>query len=817
MRRIFTFIVLSFFSICTNAQYQSSNTIYGDVTSDGTSLPFINVYVSGTTIGTTTDNNGQFTLNQIPEGKITVVAQGVGFKAKSVVLENASPEPIEVNFQLEEDVLNLEGVVVTADRNATSRLEAPVIVNALTPKLFESTQAINVADVLDLTPGLRMECNCSNCGFTQVRMNGMDGSYSQILMNSRPVFSGLAGVYGLELIPTNMIERVEVVRCGGSALFGGNAIAGTVNIITQDPVNNGFSIDTRYGVIGIGNEEGTTPANDFVLTANGSMVTEDRKAGMFLYGLSRKRDSFDENGDDFSEMVEMNNLTVGLSGFIKPSNRTKLTLDLYRIEEFRRGGNMLDYLPHEADIAEMVEHSISGINLSFDLFTNAKKLDRLTFYAAGQGVDRSSYYGAQQDPDAYGATNDLTTSIGGQYFWDLEGLGSLILGVDNNSNRLEDTKLASNGNPNETIVDQFVNTLGSFAQFDLLLDNVKFSMGLRHDNYLIRDLEKDPDQRQDDVAGNVFAPRATILWDIAPTIQFRMGYAKGYRAPQIFDEDLHIEASASKRIIHVNSSGLKQETSHSLSSSFTFINNIGGTMTEFLAEAFYTKLIDPFAYEYHSADSNYTYTQVRKNAEDGAFVTGINLEFKAAFPKLVSLSTGFTFQKSLYDSPQLWGEGEESVSREFMRSPSSYGYLNVDWRFTKKITASLNSTYTGSMLVPHLGLSPISDREMELINNGQMGHIDEERQHEVETILRGDVIGGERLERSEQFLIFGLRVAYDFTLSDEMKLQVYGGVQNIFNQSQKYHDRGVYRDAGYIYGPCRPRTINLGIKIGNLF
>jgi outer membrane receptor for ferrienterochelin and colicins len=152
-----------------------------------------------------------------------------------------------------------------------------------------------------------------------------------------------------------------------------------------------------------------------------------------------------------------------------------------------------------------------------------------------------------------------------------------------------------------------------------------------------------------------------------------------------------------------------------------------------------------------------------------------------------------------------------------MRSPSSYGYLNVDWRFTKKITASLNSTYTGSMLVPHLGLSPISDREMELINNGQMGHIDEERQHEVETILRGDVIGGERLERSEQFLIFGLRVAYDFTLSDEMKLQVYGGVQNIFNQSQKYHDRGVYRDAGYIYGPCRPRTINLGIKIGNLF
>jgi outer membrane receptor for ferrienterochelin and colicins len=62
-------------------------------------------------------------------------------------------------------------------------------------------------------------------------MNGMEGPYSQILINSHPIFSGLAGVYGLELIPTNMIERIEVVRGGGSALYGSNAIAGTINII----------------------------------------------------------------------------------------------------------------------------------------------------------------------------------------------------------------------------------------------------------------------------------------------------------------------------------------------------------------------------------------------------------------------------------------------------------------------------------------------------------------------------------------------------------------------------------------------------------
>lgn len=87
------------------------------------------------------------------------------------------------------------------------RTEAPIIVNTLSPKLFATTQSLTLSEGLNFSPGLRLENNCQNCGFTQVRMNGMEGPYSQILINSRPIFSGLAGVYGLELIPTNMIEK----------------------------------------------------------------------------------------------------------------------------------------------------------------------------------------------------------------------------------------------------------------------------------------------------------------------------------------------------------------------------------------------------------------------------------------------------------------------------------------------------------------------------------------------------------------------------------------------------------------------------------
>lgn len=817
MLKIFFLIATSVLPYLAMAQENASTKIYGQVTSNGVQLPYINIFIKGTTLGTTTDMEGKYVLNQAPDGQMVLVAQGVGFKSKSETINGDLDEPIEIKFNLEEDILNLEGVVVTADRNTTSRAEAPVIINILTPKLFQETQAISLGDALDFAPGLRVENNCQNCGFTQLRINGLEGPYSQILMNSRPVFSGLAGVYGLELIPANMIQRVEVMRGGGSALFGGNAIAGTVNIITQDPTANGFMIDARSGIIGVGRGEEITPARDNMVTLNGSIVTEDRKAGMYFYGLSRKRDPFDENGDNFSELVSINNLTLGMSSFYKPTLATKLMVDFYTIRDERRGGNKFDYLPHESDITEMVDHTISGGNISFDVFTNRQKMNKLTIYAAGQKVDRFSYYGALQDPNAYGNTSDFTSSVGSQYNWNIGNFSAFTAGIENNHNNLKDEKLGANGDENTVIVDQYVNTLGSFFQYDLKYEKSKFSFGLRYDNYLVRDEENDPEYKLPDVRGNVLAPRATYLLDILPTIQYRLSYAKGYRAPQIFDEDLHIESSGSRQVLHTNSPDLRQETSHSISSSFNFINNISSVMTEFLVEGFYTRLIDPFAYEYEQLDSGTTYISTRKNSEDGAYVAGVNLEVNAFFPKNISLSTGFTFLRSRYDSPQFWGDNEESVTNEFVRSPGHYGYLNLDWDATKMFCMVLTSTYTGRMFMPHFGLDPISGEEWELIQNGDNSQFDDERQDEINAILSGDVIEGERLEKTEPILIFGLRLSYDFNLSKETKLQVYGGIQNIFNQVQAQFDRGVYRDAGYIYGSYRPRTFNLGVKIGNLF
>ena len=191
--------------------------IVGHVVSGSEHLPFANVYVKGTTIGIAADQTGHFQLLNLPVGELTVVASAIGYKRKEITIVIKEGITSELKFELDSDVLNLQEVVVSADRSERNRNDAPVIVNTITPSLFKYSQSVTLSEGLNFSPGLRMENNCQNCGFNQLRMNGMEGPYTQILINSRPVFSGLAGVYGLELIPSNMIERVEVVRGGGSS------------------------------------------------------------------------------------------------------------------------------------------------------------------------------------------------------------------------------------------------------------------------------------------------------------------------------------------------------------------------------------------------------------------------------------------------------------------------------------------------------------------------------------------------------------------------------------------------------------------------
>ena len=609
---------------------------------------------------------------------------------------------------------------------------------------------------------------------------------SQILINSRPVFSGLAGVYGLELIPANMIERVEVIRGGGSAMYGSNAIAGTINLIMKDPINNSYEFGVNGGLIGVGMDDVDKPAQDYSVNFNTSLVSADNKTGLALYGFYRDRQAFDANDDEFSEISVLKNTTVGSRFYHRFGTRNKIITDFFNIKEDRRGGDRFDYPSHEANISEAVNHNITTGALTYEQFF--RETDLFSVYVSGQRVNRDSYYGAEKSLSDYGNTKDFSFTAGTQYNAQFEN-SNIVFGIEHVGAVLTDKKLGYADIDNAIIVndtiqsiphtdnlivaDQTTNTTGVFAQYEINLNRLQLSGGLRYDNYKITDKENSDSEK----SGNVLSPRVTVKYDVKKYLQARLSYSQGYRAPQIFDEDLHIETSGSRKVIHKNSPDLKQETSHSIMASLDFNKLIGTVNVGLLIEGFYTQLDNSFVNEFSAPDADGTVTYTRVNAAKGAKVQGVNIELNLVPLKDLSLVAGFTVQQSKYE------EAQEFDEKGFFRTPNDYGYFTFDWAPTKKWGFSATGNYTGKMLIPYFGLQ-IPDPET-----------------------------GE-LRESEGFFDFGVKVRHNIKLNGAT-LQLFGGVKNIFNSYQSDFDFGIDRDPAYIYGPMNPRTVYFGLKVGN--
>lgn len=192
---------------------KEGNMISGHVIVKGTeeNIPYATVLIIGSGQGTVSNEEGQFEFRKLPVGKYKLRVSAVGYKTQEKEVTVSRDFTAVIHFPMEEENFITDEVVVSANRNEVSRKAAPVVVNVMSTKLFEMVNSTDLAKTLNYQSGLRVENNCQNCGFPQVRINGLEGPYSQILINSRPIISALSGVYGLEQIPVNMIERVEVV------------------------------------------------------------------------------------------------------------------------------------------------------------------------------------------------------------------------------------------------------------------------------------------------------------------------------------------------------------------------------------------------------------------------------------------------------------------------------------------------------------------------------------------------------------------------------------------------------------------------------
>jgi outer membrane receptor for ferrienterochelin and colicins len=755
-------------SVSANNPIREGNMISGHVIEkeNEENIPYATIYIKENGEGTVSNEQGQFQFTKLPEGRYTLRVSAVGYRAQEKEVVVSREFTAVIHFKMEEENFLTDEVVVSANRNEVSRRHAPVVVNVMSAKLFEMVNSTDLAKSLNYQSGLRVENNCQNCGFPQVRINGLEGPYSQILINSRPIISALSGVYGLEQIPVNMIERVEVVRGGGSALFGANAVGGTINIITKDPINNSFQVSSTLSA---------TDKNSWeqYMGGNVSLVASDNSYGIALYESYRNRNPYDRDGDGFSELGRLNMNTFGFRSYYRPTPMSRINLEYHTTHEFRRGGNKFDLQPHESDITEQTRHIINSGGAGYDIFWKEYK-HKISLFGSIQHTDRNSYYGAQQNPNAYGKTNDLTWVAGGMYTGNFNKVwfapATFTAGMEYQENAMHDVMTGYDRN-----MRQDIQIAGLFAQNEWKMNRVSLLAGFRFDKHnLIENL--------------IFSPRINLLYKPTETFQARLTYSTGFRAPQAYDEDLHVTAVGGEGVQIQLADHLKEERSNSFSGSVDWTTHIGHWQANLLLEGFYTGLNHVFVLDDLGMNDEGFMIKERRNG-NGARVYGVNLDAKIAHGTDAQFQLGFTAQRSRYTTDEEWVQTDEGISlttRRMTRTPDYYGYFTFTSAPFTRFDFSLSGIYTGKMIVPHTITTLQTD---------------------------GNTVNRYRMEHTPQFVDLNLKLNYTFVLHDHIKLQLNAGVQNIFNSFQKDLDKGEFRDSGYFYGPTQPRTFFAGIKI----
>ena len=766
------------FSVSTAKSQNTS--IEGHISTNGQRMPYVSVVIKAIDLGVTTDKDGMYHMELKP-GHYKVEASFVGYKTEEKHIKIKKGQHLHLDFNLREDVFGLDQVVVTSTRNKISRKESPVTVNVLTERIFEMTQASTISQGLSFTPGLRVDLNCTNCGLPDVKMNGLAGAYSQILIDGRPTYSALSGVYGLEQIPANMIERIEVVKGGGSSLYGANAIAGTINVITKDPVENSFSLSNNTGIIG-----GQTLDN--TLTFNSSTITDDYNTGISFFGNYRKRGHYDANDDGFSELSEIETVSFGTKAFYKPSLLSRIGLELHVINDYRRGGNMFDKPAHQTDVTEQTAHDIFSGQLSYEIYNESMK-DKFSTYVSFQTTHRDSYYGGggnSTDPDEiiqaanyYGNSDDISLAIGLQYAHNFDN-STFTGGIEAKHNNVVDNMPGYNRS-----IDQTVDNYGLYLQYEMKpIEHMSLLFGGRYDyTPIVGTFDYGTVIDHNDITMGVFTPRASVMYDITAKDQIRLTFAQGFRPPQAFDEDLHIETiGGTAKIVRLDPD-LKPETSNSVTLGYERNMSIGTSTFDFTIDGFYTQLNDQFINVpiFNDGSTPGNITIVEKRNGSGASVMGTNLELSTYVNEKVNFQMGATIQKSEFDEEETVLEGVDGAgndvfvtTKEMLKSPDMYGYFTFQYLPFDDFSANFTGVYTGRMLVAN------------------QTHLE--------------------LRDTPSFLELGIKLSYDLHVTQDVKLQFDAGVINILNSYQNDFESGADRDSGYIYGPSQPQTYYAGLK-----
>ncbi|MBM4152354.1 MAG: hypothetical protein FJ220_02385, partial [Kiritimatiellaceae bacterium] len=521
-----------------------------------------------------------------------------------------------------DDLTELEDMVVTGTRTEKRLSDVAVRTEVIKREEIEMTASRTLVDACAYTPGIRVENKCQNCSFTEIRLLGMDGPYSMILVDGQPLLSAMAAVYGLEHIPARLIERIEVIKGGGSALYGPGAVAGVINVITKLPTESGADMEATYADV-----DGTTATSygataDYVSTNGQSIITG--------FAQVDEREAYDRNDDGYSDIGKRESSTVGVNGRQFIGDEADVKVGYTHTEEDRRGGDRLSKPEYMANLAESADTTRDAASATWSHATSPSFDYRLT--GAYAFTKRDTYYGGGMDPNAYGESENPLAVVDSQFNHYLDE-HTVSWGPQYTWENIKDEQPGYNLSTDDTY-----DNVGTYLQDDWMI-NDQWN--------LITGGRLDKNSELDNV---IFSPRSAVKWSPDDEVAMRASYARGFRAPQIFSEDLHIMMVGGTPSRIENASGLEEETSDTFTLGTEWTPAMGDGFGLVEVTPFYTMFDGKFA-ETYVGNVGGTDVYERYNASDAhLYGTEFNLGYQV--PQLYEARLGWVLQRARFDEAE---------------------------------------------------------------------------------------------------------------------------------------------------------------------
>lgn len=673
--------------------------------------------------------------------------------------------------------------VSTATRTERLLADVPVRTEVLRGEDIELRAALDFSRAAELINGLRVESNCQNCNTSEAQLLGLGGAYNQLLFDGTPLMSTLGSVYGLEQIPAAFINTVEVVKGGGSSLYGPGAVAGVINLIPRQPTETGGFV--RYGV---DVQKGEPQHN---LDGRLDHVSEDSRLGLSLVGQASKNDAIDFNGDGFSEITEKDQRVVGMQGWYAPSDNTTFRANYQFTHEERRGGNRLNQPEWLANIAESLETKYHRGGVRWDQIVN-DDFDFSLGYSFAY-IERDSFYGGLGDvvtnlSDPAYDPNQLDPTVPGSaaatsynqygytenplHYFDSQfnlrtGAHALAFGLQYKRESVKDEHRNAVGKTLGIGTDDDFSNLGVYVQDEWSVnDDVDLVLGLRAD-------------KSSTLEDAVISPRVALAFQANENLKLRAGISTGFRAPEVFSEDLHVDTLGAAPIHIRNADGLSEERAVIGMFSLDWRSDPADPRWMWDATVSLTELRDTFVLSEVQTDSDGSLYQVRGNAS-GSRVAGFETNLGWQANETFRLTAGVAWYQSRYDEMQVvfddTGDGGQTIiaSRRYLKTPEWTGLAQATWSPNEDWDAYLGLKYTGPMYA---------------LNNNTA-----------------------RLNRTPDFWVADIGATRHFHGADGKGWDVSAGVRNMFDQRQKDLEIGAGRDSDYVYGPRFARSFYASLR-----